>query len=196
MRSHMLRTLIITAATLTLATSCNHAAGTNPPSGTGISSQDGVPAVALEILADVNKERGARGLPALNWNSQLSTVAAEWNQNMYNTGVFQHRNLNLLFNDSAFGHYGGLGENIFKGSGASFTSGAIHVAWMRSDGHRKNVLSPGFDSVGIAVLCIGGTTWATQNFGREMNSSLPAIGTGGTPPADPITVSSSSGSTC
>lgn len=196
MRFQKLRTLIIIGATLTLGTSCNLAAGSIPASGISTTSQNGVPAVALEILADVNAERGARGLPPLSWNSQLSMVAAEWNQNMYNTGQFQHRNLNLLFNDPAFSHYGGLGENIFKGSGAAFTSGAIHVAWMKSDGHRKNVLSPGFDSVGIAILCIGGTTWATENFGRETGSTLPAIGTGGTPPVDPITISSSIGSTC
>lgn len=201
MRTRIVRTLIGATSALLLVSSCNQVLGANVAGAPAAAAPApataaAVPAVAQEILNDVNAERSSRGLPALKWNPQLADVAAQWNQNMNNTGAFQHRNLNLLFDDPAFGHYGGLGENIFKGSGASFSSGAIHVAWMRSDGHRKNVLSPGFDSIGISVLCVNGTTWATQNFGRESGSKLPTIGTGGTPPVDPIVTPSEGGSTC
>ncbi len=154
-------------------------------------------AMAKEIHDAVNAERITRGLPALSWNPQLASVAASWDQTMFQTGQFKHRDLNQLFNDPAFDHYGGLGENIYKGSGASFSSGSIHMAWMRSDGHRKNVLSPSFDSIGIAILCApDGSTWATQNFGREMGSPLPALGTSGMPALNPIVTPSELGTGC
>lgn len=149
-----------------------------------------------EIFDDVNAERVARGLPAYRWDANLSLSASQWNQTMSSTGTFAHSNLQLLFNSAPYNQYGGLGENIYKAQSVLVTSGMIHVAWMRSNGHRKNVLSPAFDSLGVAVLCVNGITFATEHFGRQVQSSLPPVGSGGVPSADPIVINGQSGSYC
>lgn len=60
-----------------------------------------------------------------------------------------------------------------------------HVGWMRSDGHRANIVDADFDAVGIGVVCRDdGSMWATEIFG------VTRIATPGHPPvstaADPI----------
>ena len=44
-----------------------------------------------------------------------------------------------------------LGENIAWGSGALSTAAQIHRSWMRSAGHRSNVLQRSFREIGIGI---------------------------------------------
>ena len=44
-----------------------------------------------------------------------------------------------------------LGENLAWGTGDVGTARAIHAAWMRSSGHRDNILKPAFRELGIGV---------------------------------------------
>jgi uncharacterized protein YkwD len=45
-----------------------------------------------------------------------------------------------------------IGENIGWGSGSKGRPPEIHRAWMKSDGHRKNIMNGGFRQVGIGVI--------------------------------------------
>ena len=72
--------------------------------------------------------------------------------------------------------FSALGENIAWVEGYPSMGNQLHVGWMRSEGHRANMLQRGFDSVGIGVVCSGGRAWATQNFGRLDSSSAPSMG--------------------
>jgi len=133
-----------------------------------------------DYLDRLNAERAARGLHALAWDDSLSAYAANWSREMAASG-FRHSNIGSLLD----GRFGLVGENIATGRGAGVTAGVLHVSWMRSDGHRTNMLSPGFDVVGIGVYCAAdGTMFATQVFARRASSG-PAP-RGGTPPVDPI----------
>lgn len=59
---------------------------------------------------------------------------------------------------------GGHAENIAAGSRGSTT---LHAEWMRSEGHRRNILHPDLDAIGIGIVCrADGVMWATQIFGR------------------------------
>ena len=53
---------------------------------------------------------------------------------------------------SLLGPFDYVGENIAMGS-AGVSAGALHVAWMHSQEHRDNILSPGYQEVGIGVYC-------------------------------------------
>ena len=58
---------------------------------------------------------------------------------------------------SRTGYLGGasnwmLGENIAWGSGSLGTPRAIVAAWMRSPGHKANILRARFDEIGIAIV--------------------------------------------
>ena len=68
-----------------------------------------------------------------------------------------------------------LGENIFQSSDP-VAAGRIHVGWMRWEGHRVNVLKPGFDRLGVGVVCDeSGQVWATQRFGRTAGADRPDL---------------------
>ena len=80
--------------------------------------------------------------------------------------------------------------------GQGTRAGAIHTAWMNSTGHRVNLLARNLDVIGIGVYCSAdGKMWATQQFGRYVNSALPS-GFGPTPPLNPITRGDGGGPTC
>ena len=132
-----------------------------------------------DLMKRLNQERALRGLPALTWDSSLATHAASWSKNMAVYG-FRHSNIGALL-----GKYNFVGENIAMGS-AGVTSGALHNAWMHSDGHRSNILAPGFTRIGIGVYCgSDGSMWLTQNFGRLSTSGSPPPPPP-TPPVNPI----------
>lgn len=75
-----------------------------------------------------------------------------------------------MIDEGAYGHsppefralpeFVGTGENILMGYRGAQDA---HVGWMRSDGHRTNILNVDYDAVGIGVVCRNdGSMWATQ----------------------------------
>ncbi len=137
-------------------------------------------AASLDLFNRLNDERAARGLRPLVWDEHLSNSAYAWSAEMAMSG-FRHSDLNLLLAGLS-----NVGENIAWGRGSGFTTSNIHVSWMRSDGHRQNILSPAYDVVGIGVFTsLDGTMWATEQFGRTVGATTPTS-FGPIPPADPI----------
>jgi ribosomal protein L24E len=132
-----------------------------------------------DLLVRLNQERAARGLPGLAWDPSLATYARSWSANMASNG-FRHSTIaNLL------GPYNFVGENIAAGS-AGTMEGSLHNAWMHSDGHRENILAPGFGRVGIGVFCkADGSIWMTEDFGH-LSSLGPAVTSAPMPPLLPI----------
>jgi hypothetical protein len=53
---------------------------------------------------------------------------------------------------------------------------------MHSQGHRDNILAPGFQHIGVGVYCApNGSIWATEDFGRPGRAGWPPHYTGNTP---------------
>ena len=151
--------------------------------------------LARDLFARLNAERRARDLAELDWDSDLARMAAEWSARMASTGDFSHRDLGAAGGLPGIGKFSALGENIAWVEGYPSMGYQLHFGWMRSAGHRANQLQPGFDAVGIAVVCDGGRAWATQNFGRLDSSGAPAMSSA-TPPEDPIVALRSDGVHC
>ena len=150
-----------------------------PPS---CASADRANAAARDFYDRLNAERAARGRPALVWDPALANYASSWSQNMAANG-FRHSNIANMW---GIGSYNTIGENIAMGYGSGTTAGTLHVAWMNSSGHRQNMLSPQFDSVGIGVFCApDGAMWATTSFAHRAAAG-PAPAAAGVPPVNPI----------
>jgi uncharacterized protein YkwD len=131
------------------------------------------------LFDDLNQERAARGLPALAWDPALANLGTRWSENMKNGGGLKHRNTGTDF-ASIGTTYSTTGENVgvSRGNGSAAT---VHGMWMKSDGHRRNILQPGFDRVGIGAFCdADGALWVTQEFaggpGRSLDSATPPAG--------------------
>jgi len=176
------RTTTTTAATTTTrAPTTTTRAAPRPTSapttaGAPAGNQSTAQKLASDLFDRLNAERRARGLAALDWDGDLAQLAADWSAHMASTGDFSHRDL------GAAGSQPGMGNQL-------------HVGWMKSEGHRANMLQRGFDSVGIAVVCSGGRAWATQNFGRLDSSSAPSMSST-TPAEEPIVATRNDGVRC
>jgi uncharacterized protein YkwD len=142
------------------------------PQATTVAASANCPAapptpVVQQLFDRVNADRAANGLGALSWNPQLDCLAQQHSDWMASTGSFTHRDLSMTIRQPDFGGYASLGENILVGP-VSMTADQMEDAWMNSPGHRANILSPNFDSIGIALgQSRDGRVWAPQNFGRH-----------------------------
>ena len=135
---------------------------------------------AADLLNRMNDERRARGLAPLAWNATLASYAANWSQTM---GC--QRACTTATSVRCSGPSTTWARTSRPGAGG-VSAGALHVAWMHSQEHRDNILSPGFQSVGIGVYCSpNGSIWATTEFGRPSSAGQPPAYNGGTP-ANPI----------
>ena len=143
---------------------------------------------AADLFSRLNDERSARGLPPLAWNASLAAYASSWSQTMSTTSM-HHSDIGSLLNSFDY-----VGENIAMGRGAPLSS--LHVAWMHSQEHRDNMLSPGFTNVGIGVYCApDGSMWATADFGRPWSAGQPPPYKGGTA-ANPVARPDGNNITC
>jgi len=112
-------------------------------------------------LCLLNAERTAHGLPRLISNTQLGKAAQGYSANMVRQRFFDHTSpagvsLNSRVRRGTTYLRGdlrswSLGENIGWGSGEMATPTLIVRAWMRSSGHRRNILDRRFRHIGIGV---------------------------------------------
>jgi len=146
---------------------------------------------ARDIFMRANAERAARGLKPLRWDDGLAAHAKGWSAEMARTG-FRHSDLRPLMSGSP-PRFNMVAENIGWGRGTGVTSSTMHSMWMRSDGHRQNMLNPALEAIGVGVACgPEGSIWATQNFGRYWSSgagppaSMPAAGSRSSYAGNPV----------
>jgi uncharacterized protein YkwD len=151
--------------------------------------------MARALFDRVNVERENRGLEPVEWNDALAEVARAWSADMAGTGRLEHQDVQALLERDELSGFTGIGENVFTAS-APVPAGVAHVGWMRSDGHRANVLNPGWNRLGVGVFCADdGSVWATQQFGRTVDADRPSVSRA-TPPAEPIAAAEEDGPTC
>jgi len=130
------------------------------------------------VLCQHNRERSRRGLPALRENAKLRAAATRHSDRMVDARFFAHlspggatmtdriRTTGYLSSVRSWS----IGENIAWGSGRLATADSITDGWMRSSGHRANILNGRFREIGIGITAgiptrgQNGTTY-TANFG-------------------------------
>lgn len=162
----------------------------NPPEAGDADPERSMERVIFEM---VNAEREERGLSPLEWDEQLARRARQWSTDMAAAGRFEHQDPQEM--QAAVDGYTALGENIFRSSGP-VPAGRIHVGWMRSEGHRVNVLEPGFDRLGVGLVCSeSGESWATQRFGRTAGADRPDLDRE-VPPEEPVVGDAEKGPAC
>ena len=112
---------------------------------------DAAPSEIASIVDAMNRERAARGLTPLRINRRLTLAANDRVGDMLSKHYFDHVSPEGM---SPFkwvereGYaYHEVGENLAIG----YRSDAVVDGWMRSPGHRANILGAGYDEVGVAV---------------------------------------------
>ncbi|NLJ58003.1 MAG: hypothetical protein GX339_04060 [Tissierellia bacterium] len=112
----------------------------------------------------VNIERQKVGLAPLTLDSAISNVARAKSKDMSDNNYFAHQSPtygsagNML---TQFGvKWSAWGENIAAGQS---TPEAVVRAWMNSESHKANILSPNFSKIGVGYVNSGRPYW-TQMF--------------------------------
>ncbi|MCB0880547.1 MAG: CAP domain-containing protein [Thermoleophilia bacterium] len=65
-----------------------------------------------------------------------------------------------------------VGENLGVGGGAGGTPRAIVLGWLRSSGHRENLLDPSWDAQGMAVLRLAQWTPMVDGSRKQFDDAL------------------------
>ncbi|MFC7534090.1 CAP domain-containing protein [Actinoplanes sp. GCM10030250] len=123
-------------------------------------------ALQTEINKLINVQRTSKGCSALTVNAALTTAARGHSAWMAQTGNFSHTGKsgsNFVARSKAAGYAKPSAENIAWGyrSAAEVVNG-----WMKSPGHRTNILNCKSKTVGVGVVySTGGAPYYTQDFG-------------------------------
>lgn len=121
------------------------------------------------VLCLVNQERDQRGVPDLHRDERLQRAAQNHNDYMQDHRCFLHQCPGERTLDSRLRAVGyltsglsrwGYGENIAWGEQHRATPRSIVAAWMRSSGHRANILNPAFRDFGVGYT--KGTPYAKK----------------------------------
>lgn len=118
---------------------------------------------AAEVLSLVNAERAKAKLPALTLSPTVTRAAQRRAQEIVRS--FSHTRPNGSSFSSALSEagasYRGAGENIAFGQR---TPREVMRAWMSSPGHRANIMSRSFTTIGIGYTVVNGTPYWAQLF--------------------------------
>ena len=105
-----------------------------------------------QIVNDMNRERARHGLHPLRLEARLTRAAEDRAGDMFAKRYFDHVSPDgiqpFTWVRKRGYRYSIVGENLALGYRSS---GAVVGGWMRSPGHRENILTAGFDEVGIAI---------------------------------------------
>ncbi|MCA0990533.1 CAP domain-containing protein [Guptibacillus hwajinpoensis] len=119
-----------------------------------------------QVIDLTNAERKEQGLSPLKAMPSLSDVAQEKSRDMQQKNYFSHtsptygspfdmmRDFGVDFNTA--------GENIAQGQQ---TPEAVVDAWMKSEGHRKNIMNSSFTHIGVG-LAQDGHYWTQMFIGK------------------------------
>ncbi len=122
---------------------------------------------AWQVLALVNEERAKTGLPALTMTADLTETAMLRAAESVIYWDHKRPNGNSCF--TAFPPYSKAGENMAVGQK---NAAAVMLSWMNSDGHRKNIMSGDFGSIGIGCVNMNGIYYWMQVFTNYRGSSM------------------------
>src|SRR5205823_5914393 len=104
------------------------------------------------------------GLSELKWDDKLMQSARKHTERMKSAHSLSHQvdgEPVLLQRIAATGlRFNASAENVAYATNPD----DLHPGWMHSEGHRKNILNPQYNSVGIGVMKAGDVYYATQNF--------------------------------
>ena len=142
----------------------------------------------------INEERKKNGLSQLEWDDALAAVARNYSRDMAKRNFFDHyspegqdflkryqqagyqcavridRTIHMGGENIALNHlYDSVttinGQAFYDWNSQEKIAGTTVQGWMKSPGHRKNILTPYFKHEGIGVFITSdGKVYITQNF--------------------------------
>ncbi len=141
--------------------------------------------IEAATLCLVNLQRARHGERALRPNADLSRAAAAHSADMVARDYFDHTSpggetlLDRIKASTYLPPRAGyiLGENIALGTMQLATPAAIVSSWMKSPGHRANILNGGFRDSGLGVVARAPQSYAHGQPGATYTQQFGAVTT-------------------
>jgi uncharacterized protein YkwD len=132
--------------------------------------------VGAEIVRLTNEARARYGLLPVTASVELDAAASQHSSEMLNIGYFSHTSPTpgLSTPKDRAGSVGvrasRVSENLFEADGypAEELAPIVVDAWLKSPGHRANMLDPNMTHVGLGVVEVSGKVSVTQMFGSGL----------------------------
>jgi hypothetical protein len=129
------------------------------------------PSIAEQYLfAAANRERASRGLGVLKYDPVLARAAAFHALQMAAHGGISHEfpgEPDLAARAETAGvHFSVVSENVAEASESTI----IHDLWMKSQGHRENLLDPNVNVAGISVVYRDRQFYAVEDFASTVET--------------------------
>jgi uncharacterized protein YkwD len=192
-----------TALVASLALAAPSAQAANCPGADQLPLLSTTASAKAATLCLLNEERAANGIAPLRSQPTLEAAATSYAQSMVDQRFFAHVNPSGQTIDERLASYitgtrsYTIGENLAWGQSVLGTPVATVNAWMRSPGHRENILNADFEEIGVGIVPgspSGGpldasATYATEFGFREVaggssptHASAASVSIGVTPP--------------
>ncbi|MFJ6747534.1 CAP domain-containing protein [Streptomyces sp. NPDC091266] len=118
-----------------------------------------------QVLSLVNQERAQAGCSPVTADQELGSLAQRFSDDMARRDFFDHTDpdgRSPWDRARAQGISNLGGENIAKGQA---NAQSVMDSWMKSPGHRANILNCEYKTLGVGVHFGAGGPWWTQDFG-------------------------------
>ncbi|GAB4453188.1 MAG: hypothetical protein OHK0029_05480 [Armatimonadaceae bacterium] len=123
-----------------------------------------------EVHDRINQERKKQNRPPLTLNDRLNAAARKHSERMAKEQFFDHTDKRgdgpaERVNQERY-QWVRVGENIAMNSGYKNPAEQAVAGWMKSPGHRRNILDGEFTETGIGIAYRGKAIYFTQVFAR------------------------------
>ncbi len=136
------------------------------------------------FLSAINSSRSSAGLPPLTMDGGLQSHARKHTADMIAKGEIYH-STSAELQAAAGSGWSKLGENVGRGGSVS----SLHDAFMKSPGHRANILGD-YNYAGIGTDTASGILYVTVVFMKKGSTATPTTTTTAAPKSSPTTQSS------
>jgi uncharacterized protein YkwD len=108
----------------------------------------------LGVFELSNRERAKRGLPPLIWHDGLADIARQHSADMMLNNLKGHYGSDGSDPDDRIMRSGITGNDVVAENvaGGYFTPKSVVAGWMRSPGHRGNILRENLTHIGVGIV--------------------------------------------
>ena len=128
---------------------------------------------ARRIAELTNSDRADHGLSALRWSGSLAAAAQAHAERMAMEGNLSHQypgEAELGARAARAGaHFREIAENIATG----YSDAQVEREWMHSAPHRRNILDPGLNAIGVGVVARGNVLYVAEDFADASEALSP-----------------------
>lgn len=136
---------------------------TTLPTLTGDAEAATVVDIRKQLQGKINRVRQANGLRPLKVNQLMTTWAADHALKMAVAGNIYHDTSRRLWREVPDGAWW-RAENVGYVTAGSGEAKRMHRAFMRSTGHKANILKRRATHMGIGVVKLNGSVWVVERF--------------------------------